>query len=43
LPVYTGFMSLVCGEIHAPGDPEASARTASKNSRGIAVTNRGHT
>jgi len=42
--VYTGFMSLVCGLIQAvePGMP-ASARTASKNSRGIAVTNLGQT
>ena len=45
MPVYTGFMSLVCGVIHAPAWPPvaASARTASKNSRGTAVVNRGHT
>ena len=44
-------MSRVCGMIQNrapapdpdPGAPAASARTASKNSRGIAVTNRGHT
>ena len=41
--MYTGFMSLVCGVIQAPEDPEASARTASKNSRGTAVVNLGHT
>ena len=45
MPVYTGFMSLVCGVIHAPAwlPEEASARTASKNSRGTAVVNLGHT
>ena len=45
MPVYTGFMSRVCGVIHAPADPPepASARTAAKNSRGTAVVNRGHT
>ena len=48
MPVYTGFMSLVCGVIQAE-DPAAgrrapaSARTAAKNSRGTAVVNRGHT
>ncbi len=48
MPVYSGFMSRVCGVIPrrpaAGGAPEpASARTASKNSLGIAVTKRGHT
>ena len=37
-------MSRVCGVIHTLDDgAAAAARTASKNSRGIAVTNRGQT
>ncbi len=53
MPVYSGFMSRVCGVMPrrpaagpAPGPTAcepACARTASKNSLGIAVTNRGHT
>ena len=35
-------MSRVCGTSHSPRSA-ASARTAAKNSRGSAVTNRGHT
>ena len=36
-------MSRVCGMIqYRTGDASASARTAAKNSRGIAGTNRGH-
>ncbi len=36
-------MSRVCGMIqYRAGDASASARTAAKNSRGIAGTNRGH-
>ena len=44
MPVYSGFMSRVCGMIqYLAGAASAAARTAEKNSRGTAGTNRGHT
>ncbi len=42
MPVYTGFMSRVCGVIQMSRSA-ASLRTAAKNSDGSAVTNRGQT
>ena len=44
MPVYTGFMSRVCGMIqYRAGVASEAPRTAAKNSRGTAGTKRGHT